>query len=250
MFKLFDYKLWLIVGLIFLVLYLYFELNNVKAKLEKFENSKDNLPKNLQDVPSQSDSRAPVKLPPISTPSEVINMGNLKETRIILKGDENHQSSKEEDDSSSTSDIDSESDHDDLTSDYPIYSNDNDNADEIISINVTENIGEDVQKILEEALMDNDKEKEEEEIKEEEIKEEIKEEEIKEEKVNSKVLLENSEEKQIEKLDLEKLDKLKKDDLTSLALKYQISLIKTENGKMKNKTKKELIDEILIQNNL
>ena len=195
-------------------------MNSLKAKLEKFENN-TNLPKNLQDLP-------PMKLPPVNTPTEVVTLGNLPETKVVLKGNLDHESSEIDDDDDDSDSSDSESD---LTSDYPIYSNDNDNVDEIISVNVTENINEDVQKILEDALnrtenMSSEKKPE---------------------------LIDNSEEskesKSEKKLDMENLEKLKKDEIASLALKYQISLLKSENGKMKNKTKKELIDEIMLSQN-
>jgi hypothetical protein len=208
-------------------------MNSLKAKLEKFENN-TNLPKNLQDLP-------PMKLPPANTPTEVVTLGNLPETKVVLKGNVEHESSEMEDDDTDSSDSES-----DLTSDYPIYSNDNENMDEIISVNVTENLNEDVQKILEDAL--NRTENMSSEKKHELIdnSEELKLESNKEDENDENENQENEVEK---KLDVDNLDKLKKDEITSLALKYQISLLKSENGKMKNKTKKELIDEIMLSQN-
>jgi len=115
MFKIFDYKLWLIIGLVFLVVHLYQEVSSIKSSIKKIESNTNN---NLMPVfKNQMENILPTNLellPPIPNTKETINLNQVGKINII-----------ENDDYKSESDL-------------QIYSNDAFSTD--ISVGVTDNL--------------------------------------------------------------------------------------------------------------
>lgn len=244
MFKIFDYKLWLIIGLVFLVIHLYQEISSIKSSIKNLEKNKSignisngNIPSNLELLPLPQQPR--------NSPPEMIDLNQIGKVNLKTKDDDNYQSE----------------------SDIQIYSNDAFSTD--ISVGITDNLNE-LKKFIDTKAFDQTLNQEEENDGKDDLDEETDDEagDDKEETDNetdddkedddtrvinlsddnsiTSNLLDDSDE--IKKLSFDELKKMKKEDLTELAIKLNVGLFrKREDGKLKSKTKKELISDLMIE---
>lgn len=249
MFRIFDYKLWFIIGLAFIVLHLFMEITNLKNKLKLLEESNtitnyspqmvafDN--SNTQQINNQQIEQTPqnttIKIPEISEvnqnlelelPPQPTNTPQLKQEEQLQEEPTKQLEEKEEENNNDS----------DVNTEIPIYSNDNED-DELLSINVTEKINKMIKNSPK--IKENETDTQDSPISPTTTDViEVKGEEDKEEEQN----LDDSEVNDIIKEDLEKM---KKRDLEVLAEKYNLSTYVNNNGKMKKKTKTQIISDLV-----
>lgn len=257
MIKLLDYKLWLIIGLSLIIIYLYKELRNIKSKLLELQNKENDqkeienniicdelveneIPKDLTnelvnfDFSLLEHQETSINLPDMNINQTIVE--EINEQKIETKPIENNIEATTE-----------------MTeTEIPIYSNDNDSS-ELLSLNITDKI-ETVEKQI---LDENNEVKESCEDKNEhnnEIDEILSEDKSEKDKKLDEILSEGIKENnnviddsESEKTDIKEMDlvKMKKSDLMDLAKKHNLSLVVDNNGKIKKKTKGQIIDDLL-----
>lgn len=263
MIKLLDYKLWLIIGLSLIIIYLYKELRNTKSKLLELQNKENDqkeienniicdelvengIPKDLTnelvnfDFSLLEHQETSINLPDMNINQTIVE--EINEQKIETKPIENNIEATTE-----------------MTeTEIPIYSNDNDSS-ELLSLNITDKIETVEKQILDEndennELKDTCEDKEDKSEHDNELDEILSEDKSEKDKKLDEILSEGVKENnnviddsESEKTDIKEMDlvKMKKSDLMDLAKKYNLSLVVDNNGKIKKKTKGQIIDDLL-----
>jgi len=250
MFKIFDYKLWLIIGLVFLVIHLYQEISSIKSSIKKLETSKNNSINQIDNFPTNLEL-----LPQLQTPQpiiqETINLNEIGKVNLKTKENEDYQSE----------------------SDIQIYSNDasNDAFSTDISVGITDNLNE-LKKFIDSKAFENnisqdissslaqfnpeveqsdDDNSDNDDDNLDEDEDDLSSESNLDKVINLSDNDENSENNLLDDssenivFNLEELKKMNKNDLTELATKFNVGIVKKlDNGRLKSKTKQELINDL------